>query len=481
MRPGESSMKTTNQTVNQNDSRPVRVALVIINRQLVRSWLDSGLVDSLVNSGRFEFTVFAEEDVFSKLPDSVSFRKENLGTIKVTRFSKHMVGMGYVEARFKSKSFRFKLVRGFLPDTWMIRKNGTVLERAIWLFRSVKRLVGNTIDNRMTLLYYIKPFRIVLRRNLVQNRELQDLPEVIRLGNYEWLVMPVASSIGFTTDFLVGARNAGIRSLLAIDNWDHLTGKSIYPIKPDYFTVMGRKDIEHAVAIHGCDPTTVLPFGLPRFDVYRRLNNTPPRSKSGQKKRVLYCGFSLAHSEKVLVDRLTSFLVCKYGSDSVEVIYRPHPGPAPRYDGYEISNPNVIVTDHGDVTRTAMPAMDETFVSTILDADVIVGAPTTLILEALILGKDCVLDLTIDDFHRTTAGNSALNHTHMIDLTEITEVMRGNSIMEVIEAVDELLSRVDKSTKPKISDFYDVGAATYEIQLASFLLSHASHSCQPND
>ena len=104
-----------------------------------------------------------------------------------------------------------------------------------------------------------------------------------------------------------------------------------------------------------------------------------------------------------------------------------------------------------------------------------------LVLEALILGKDCVLDLTTDDFHRTTAGNSALNHTHMIDLTEISEVRRGNSISEVIETVDELLSRVGESVNPEISELYDVTAATYELQLSEFLLSHSQHSSKSID
>lgn len=434
------------------------------------------MVDRLVSSGHFEFTIFAGDDVIDKITNSANFQIVNLGSIKPTKYSEHILGLGYVEARSKSVTFRFKIARRFLPETWMIRKNGTILERSIWLFRSLKRFIGNTIDNRMTLLYFIKPFRILLRRSLIKNREKQEIPDAIRLGNYDWMVIPAASALGITTDFLVGARNAGIRSLIAIDNWDHLTSKSTYPTKPDYFTVMGRKDIEHAVTIHGCDPATILPFGLPRFDVYRHLHNTPLRLRSGRKKRVLYCGLSLGHSEKVVVDKLAMFLEDKYGADAVEVVYRPHPGAGPRYDGYEITNPNVIVSDHGDVSRTAMPPMDDAFVSAILDTDVIVGAPTTLILEALILEKDCVLDLTTDDFHRTTAGNSALNHTHMIDLTEISEVIRGNSIMEVIEAVDDLLSRVDDPIKPNISDLYDVAAATYEVQLASFLLSQSPHS-----
>ena len=268
-------------------------------------------------------------------------------------------------------------------------------------------------------------------------------------------------------------KNIGLKTLMAIDNWDHLTGKSVYPIKPDFFTVMGTNDVKHAVAIHDCDPKSILPFGLPRFDVYRTPINSPAKSNITTKKKILYCGFSLAHSEKRIVDQIANFMDDKYGEGAVEVCYRPHPGPLARYDNYEIRNERVDITKHGNLDRTAMPDMDQKFIDVLMSSDVVVGAPTTLLLEAMLLGKTCVLDVTLDGFHRTTAGNSARRHTHMLDLLAVTSLPRGKSVTELIYTIDSSLQNSMNYKNYEISHLYNVSDKPFDIQLLGFLTRNA--------
>jgi hypothetical protein len=301
--------------------------------------------------------------------------------------------------------------------------------------------------------------------------EKPTLPKEISDGDFEWLIIPSASAIGYTTDFLEGANSIGLKTLIAIDNWDHLTGKSIYPIKPDYFTVMGKRCVEHAARIHDCDVARVLPIGLPRFDVYREIKHDCNKSFRVNKPRVLYCGFSLAHAEKQVVSSLAYYFESKYGVGSIEVHYRPHPGPLPRYDGSAITNSNIEITSYRDLKRTAMPDMDEEFLNAILQADVIVGAPTTLILESMAIHKKCVLDLTNDGFHRTSAGNSALWHTHMLDLTVINDLPRGNTIDELCHQVDQLLQQPANCLHFDIAHLYNTSEKPYRDQLLQFLVS----------
>ena len=130
---------------------------------------------------------------------------------------------------------------------------------------------------------------------------------------------------------------------------------------------------------------TILPIGLPRFDVYRSLKKNGGAGKNSSKKQVLYAGFSLAHSEKRVVDALADHLDTNYGPGVVAVHYRPHPLGVPRIDDYEIKNPHVVVTDHGDLLRTGLPHMDDDFINALTGADVVVGAPTTLMLEAMLV------------------------------------------------------------------------------------------------
>ena len=447
----------------------IKVALVITNRQYIRSWIDSGLIDKLLASGLIEITLFAPNEIFKNLPSSISIESKNLGQVAISKYSKYVVAMSYVAMRSKSSTFRFKLARQFIPETRFFASNIGLLAAISLFSHSVKRLLGNTRDNWVTLLYFIKPLRSFL--GLCFNRTQFDchLPSEIRDGEFDWLIMPASSAVGFATDFLAGAKNIGLKTLMAIDNWDHLTGKSVYPIKPDFFTVMGTNDIQHAVSIHNCDPKSILPFGLPRFDVYRSPVISPIKPAITTKKKILYCGFSLAHSEKRIVDEISNFMDDKYGEGAVEVCYRPHPGPLPRYDNYEIRNTRIDVTKYGNLDRTAMPDMDQQFIDVLMSSDVVVGAPTTLLLEAMLLGRPCVLDITDDGLHRTTAGNSARRHTHMLDLLAVTSLSRGKNVAELVSAIDLLLENNPNFKNYEISHLYNVTDPPFDIQLMAFL------------
>jgi hypothetical protein len=462
-------------TPSSPNATKVKVAILLVNRQFIRSWIDSGLIKHLEANSNFEIHLFSDAEIHKRLPTSNDYKTVDLGEIQISKRTKHTVAMGLAQMSSRSRTFRFKLIRQFLPETLLFARHGNYRFKTVWFSKSFRRIIGNSLHNRMTLCYFFPPLRALINLYLKVLNEKPALPKEISDGDFEWLIIPSASAIGYTTDFLEGANAIGLKTLIAIDNWDHLTGKSIYPIKPDYFTVMGKRCVEHAVQIHECDATRVLPFGLPRFDIYREIEHNCNESFRVNKPRVLYCGFSLAHAEKQVVSSLANYLESKYGVGSIEVHYRPHPGPLPRYDGSTITNSNIEITSYKDLNRTAMPDMDEEFLNAILQADVVVGAPTTLILESLAIRKKCVLDLTNDGYHRTSAGNSASWHTHMLDLTDIKELPRGNTIDELHYQVDQMLQQPTNCLHLDIENLYNTSEKLYRDQLLQFLLT-AQHS-----
>ena len=447
----------------------IKLAIFLINKQFIRSWIDSGLIRHLEATGKFEVTVFAAKEIFPLLPTDGSISTTYLGEIEASRWTRHTVAMGYVKLAKRSRTFQFKLLRKFFPETLFIPRHGDLLFKSKWMYKSIRRLVGNTFDNWLTLFYFIPPIRYCIKRYLDHEANSFKLPAEIEKGNYDWLIIPAASGIGYVSDLLAGANSVGLKTLISIDNWDHFTGKSIYPVKPDYFTVMGNRDIQHAVDIHDCDPSQILPFGLPRFDFYRNINHICSGSKTLRKKRVLYLGFSLAHSEEYLVDLIAESIEQRFDAADIEIHYRPHPGPLPRFDNYKLRNPNIVVTEYGDISRTTMPEMDVDFLNELLCADVIVGPPTTLILEALLVGRVCVLDLTHDGFHRTTAGNSAKWHTHMQDLTVITNLPMAHSKEDLVQEIHKAIDQGKPCMHLGISHLYNLHEPLFREQLAAFL------------
>lgn len=449
-----------------------RIAVLLINRQFIRSWIDTGLIQKLASCGKFEITVFAPQEVYDKIPTNEVFEIENLGNVVVSKTTVHTIAMGLVNNRKLSETFDWKIKRLFLPQTYMFPRTGNVFFRFKWLIRSIRQVIGNTIDNRMTVVYLFKPAQFFIKLYIRFLNERLELPTKIKDFQPQWLILPSASAHGITNDCIVGSKRLGIKTILAIDNWDHLTGKSTYPTKPDFFTVMGSRCVQHAVNIHNCDPAMVLPYGLPRFDIYREIEHNCKIKIQSSKIKILYCGFAMAHSERMVVDSLADYFDLKYGAGSIQIHYRPHPGPSPRNDNYEIQNPHVVITQYEDLDRTAMPEMDFEFINELLSSNIIVGAPTTLMVEAMLMNRPVVLDLTKDAYHRTSSGIISTKFTHIFDVTEIDSIPRGNTVSKLIEAIEiEIAKKTDCAHYP-IEHLYDMSPPLYSDQLISMILSN---------
>jgi hypothetical protein len=451
------------------DDSKIRVALVVLNRQYLISWFDSGTTDLLIDSGLCEVSVFAPQHVLDLLPTETKYKKFKIDSIEASSAATHLVAMNWVSLRSKSSTFRFSLQRTFRSDYWFFAFRLGIIQGFKQTVLNAKTVLWNLRKKRLTVLYFFRPFRILARRHRTKLGKMNVLPEGIRNGNFDWMFIPCHAIDELMTDYIAEARQIGLKSLVAIDNWDNLTSKSVYVVKPDYLTVMGSKCIEHAKNIHEIPRESVLTFGLPRFDAYRKYLRSNPTVVRTAPKRVLYAGFSMAHSEKRIVDAIANHLDEKFGAGVVEVHYRPHPIPIPRIDKYEIANPNVVSNSHGSLPRTGMPTMDNGYIAAMQEADVVVGAPTTLMLEAMLLGRPCVIDLTTDPFHRTTASNAAKHFVHMHDLLAVPGLDAGRTISEILSAVDVLLTKDVESVDYDIDHLYNTADALYGEQLLAFL------------
>ena len=448
-----------------------RVALVLLNPQYIRSWVDTGLLRTLLDTGEIDITVFAPRHVLDRWVDADQYETAIIESIEPTRAATNLVALSWVALRSRSSTFRFALERNFLSDYRLFPFRIGMKKGLIRFLRNIRTIAVNTKAKRKTVMYFFPPSRILSRRNRQKLENGHRLPPQLANGNFDWLVVPCNALNELMNDYLSHAKQIGLRSLLAIDNWDNLTSKSAFVVQPDVVTVMGAKCVQYAIEIHQSDPKTVLPIGLPRFDVYRALKKNGGAAKNLARKRVLYAGFSLAHSEKRVVDALANYLDAKYGPGVVEVHYRPHPLGVPRIDDYEIKNAHIVVTEHGELSRTGLPHMDDEFINALTEADVVVGAPTTLMLEAMLVGRPCVLDVTSDKFHRTTAGNAARRYTHMKDLVAVNELARGETTEQLTLEVEKILDADVVGINYEIGHLYDTTAVSYAEQLTSVLLA----------
>lgn len=451
-----------------------KIALVLLNPQYIRSWIDNGLIDELIKDDEIEVTIFAPHHVIERISEYKNVEKVLIDSTKHSRASKHLVAMSWIANRDRSSTFRFALKRTFLTDYKFFvfgRVRHNFFAQGV---KNLKTIVFNISQKRLVITYLIKPlriFRAMLYRQLVGQ---QGLPERITTGGFDLLIIPCHAVNELITDYLAGARKISLKSLVAIDNWDNLTSKSVFVEKPDYLSVMGERCIVHAVDIHSIERSKVLPFGLPRFDAYRNGVLSNRKSKLDSTIEVLYAGFSLPHAEIAVVNYLWEGLKNHFPNHEIRFVYRPHPIPIPRIDDVKEVVPGVVTTQHGKLERTNMPKMDEDYLLSMLNADVVIGAPTTMVFEAMLLDRPCIIDGTSDRFHRTNAASSIQNFTHMRDLLTVTNLPIANDVEEMLKLLVAMIEQKVWFVNYEMSHLYDKKQPTYSAQLKDFLIKMGS-------
>ena len=451
-----------------------KIALVLLNPQYIRSWIDNGLIDELIEDDEIEVTIFAPQHVIERISEYTNVDKVLIDSIEPSFASTHLVAMNWIEKRKRSTTFQFALKRTFYTDYKVIVFERGISDSLKQAKKNLKTILFNVLKKRLVIVYLFKPMRLI-RRLLSRRLGTQHyLPEAIVSERFDWLFIPCNAIEEIVTDYLSSAKKLGLKTLVAIDNWDNLTSKSVFVEQPDFLTVMGERCVEHAVHIHSIERSKVLPFGLPRFDVYRNGVLSSRKSKLDSMIDVLYAGFSLPHAEIAVVNYLWEGLKSHFPNHEIRFVYRPHPIPIPRIDDVKAVAPGVVTTLHGKLERTNMPKMDEGYLLAMLNADVVIGAPTTMMLEAMLLDRPCIIDGTSDQFHRTNAASSIRNYTHMKDLLTVTNLPIANDAEEMLRLLVAMIEQKVQFVNYEMHHLYDKKQPLYCAQLKDFLINMGS-------
>ena len=165
------------------------------------------------------------------------------------------------------------------------------------------------------------------RRYLRQAGLNTPLHELMQSVQPDLVIAPSGGIDHFVTDALRSARELGIPSLVLVFNWDNLSSKGAFAIKPDYLAVWGEQSVEHAVDIHGFERERVRILGVPTFDSY--FHHTPGSTTSPFPFRyALFAGCYAPFDEASAVELLDRTIE-EHGLD-LKVVYRPHPHRRPR-------------------------------------------------------------------------------------------------------------------------------------------------------
>ena len=284
-----------------------------------------------------------------------------------------------------------------------------------------KRLL-NTLEiflKTKSTFWFLVPFKKKLL-HILSNRIPQNTKFLSVLGHYDFIVIHSSGVDKYTSIICNTLSKSKTLSLIVAENWDNLTSKQVMLFKPNFVTSIGDIDFENIKRIHGFTDSQVLSIGLPKLYFLKDVNRNVNRTEDDFK--IYYVGFYLLHDEINLLNNLVEEIA--QSGVKATICYRPHPKQAVRHSN-RILDQRIVKISHSINHSTGLMDLNDAYKEDLLNADLVIGPPTTLILEAMIAKCPVLIDLTDDRVHRTTARKAATEYLHIKDFVRVLKILRS--------------------------------------------------------
>jgi hypothetical protein len=274
-----------------------------------------------------------------------------------------------------------------------------VLTTLAWLFRRIDRVLP-------------PPAEVVLTFERVR-------PDLL-------LLTPLLYFRSHQVDHVRCARQLGIKSVVGIGSWDHLTTKGLIHEVPDRVLVWNEAQKQEAVELHDVPEERVLVTGAQAYDHWFTITPSADRNAfcervglDAQRPVVLYlCSSSfIAPYEVGFVRRWISAL--RASADpivrSAGLLIRPHPQNAEQWRDVDLPAEfeNVALYPKGGINPIGGAARSDYFDS-MYHAEAVVGVNTSGMIESGIVGRP-VFAVQVEEFAATQDGTLHFQHLKNVE------------------------------------------------------------------
>jgi hypothetical protein len=283
------------------------------------------------------------------------------------------------------------------------------VKRTPWGLTALGRLLAGQPRLTARLLVGLKrvereiPFSPTIERLLVDLR-----PDVV-------LFTPLIDLGSHQLDHLMAAQALGLRTVLCVMSWDHLSSKSVIRVLPDLVTVWNATQKREAMELHGVPEERIAVTGAQCFDAW--FGRTPSRSREDFCHRagldparpfILYVCSSLMLGSPPESDFVLRWIkhVRAHPDPALReagILVRPHPKRSEEWSRGEFARlPNVAVWPRARAFPVGAEARGD-FFDSMSHSALIVGINTSALIEGGIVGRP-VHTLLLPEFRDNQEG-----------------------------------------------------------------------------
>lgn len=291
------------------------------------------------------------------------------------------------------------------------------------------------------------------------------------LEGHAIVLLPSNGSEFYLNGMALLARRKSLISILCIDNWDNISSKAPIVFLPTFVTLMGEDSIVRATDIHKFRPQACLPIGLPKFAPILEAGQQARGAADSECVTIAYLGSNSAHPEEEIVNLLADALKSAGFPGKFRFVYRPHPIRLTLPNGFPIPQLQSAVQVHshsGNEKRRFgnYPLISKSYVEELLSFEIVVSSPTTMALEAALLGAKVIIDAVPDERLVSSIGRVWDKYDHLADLEKLGNVAIARSRGDLVECLLEAVSgKIHGALVPETL----VSCGDYAASLGSFI------------
>ena len=409
------------------------VGLFLHEPLFVRSWIDTGYLNTLSQSAHIQIFVpdGAHEIRMLLEGKGLEFSLINLPATPLLHALGRLQWAASTKLSGSLREQRRRVLFGYRD--WPQRKNVSSITQAIIEFsRELLRFAQATPLGALLALF---PPPAATRPLFVRLSSSGLFARGLSLDRSQLGVMLLPTT-GFETwmnTFLMKFRRLGMKTILVPDNWDNLTSKNTLGVLPDAIVTIGDQVSRNLSTQLGVPLSVLHGLGIPKFSGISVATRPDLRNPV----KILFLGFSLPYDEIFTLNGLFR-LLSKHYPNSFTLYYKPHPNRKARsiQEAQVLPGIKILTAD----SKYVLPELDNSYNEFLHSFDIVIAPPTTMLLEFVLAGTARVIkDMTIDGIHRTSPGVFSKKWLHVrdIDSLDLPGADGANEIFSLVSGLIE--------------------------------------------
>lgn len=359
----------------------------------------------------------------------------------------------------RSTSFKFRAKVKYGPHFVGILKKPYYLTPVRFVWR-IARAFNNIIRKwPYSFLIFIPYLEKIVQNKIKISNELIDFVTKI---DPHLIIVPNGGWNAAATDLVrIVKKKSNCKILYIIDNWDNLSTKSIYWIKPDKLATWGIQSTNHAINIQKMKRSDCFEIGTARFDHYYKKRGTKIDSFF-KFKYILFLGCSHKFDEVDVLIKLDQILENNKIFKDIKIIYRPHPWRQGSQD--YVNDLKNVKMDTGlvDVLKDKNNPENSQdlnyYPSLIQNAEFVIGGIQSMMIETSIFGKYFLALRHDDNKNYSNMKNVYKNYEHFKGIEKISTFL----FCDHLDKIEKLLMDCNLK-KAEVVDYEKIDKELNEI------------------